>query len=1209
MPRTASVLGVCAGLRVAILALLIPFVAMSQTDRGTITGTVADPAGALVPGAAVTARNAETGAIHETKTTETGNYTLPSLPAGNYELSVEAAGFSKYVQRGIGVQVVQTARINVKLRVGSTSESVIVTADAPLLRTESAEQSLVITGDTINALPLTFAGGLRSPIAFAQLAPGTSIPAGGNLTMRVNGAPSSTFRVLMDGQDITSGIDASHLSENHPSVEALQEVSLQSSNYSAEFGQAGGGLFNLTSRSGTNRFHGSAYEYLTNEALNAGRPYTNDGKGNLIRPRARNHNFGFSVGGPVVLPKLYNGQNKTFFFFNHEQFQTRERFVGTFTTVPTAAYRQGDFSAALTGRNLGTDPLGRAILENTIYDPRTSREVNGRIVRDPFPNNVIPRNLFDPVALKIQALMPAPTNSFLVDNLAASGDMRVTTKGIPSVKADHNFGSRTKVSFYYGGWRQDDDQPDFLPDPISPRRQFWDRTHTFRLSLDQTVSPSFMIHAGVGVMRYVHRDSAPQSTLAYDAPGLLGLKGSATTPAGFPRITGLSSPQGGMASGLGPTNANTYYNDKPTAVISATKIRSSHTFKAGAEWRVDVFTDRNFRGSQGIYQFNAAETALPYLDTTNIGGGSIGFPYASFLLGSANQASVQSIQDPQVRKSAWGMYVQDTWRVTRRLTLDYGVRWDYQDALRETHDRFAVFGPTIPNPSAGGLLGAVSYAGYGPGRCNCDVASTYPYAIGPRLGGAYQIDSKTVLRAGWGLVYSTTANSNYITQQGLHIGVGYNTLPFASPTFGEPAVNLRNGLQYNTEDLSVARRDPGIRPLPGQINSPPPLVDRNAGRPGRINQWNISLQREVATNLIVEAAYVGNRGVWLQSGAGWLGGDGLVNLNGLTPQRIASFGLDINNAADRQLLTSPVSSALAQSRGFRAPYAGWPTGRNVAQSLRPYPQFGDISSKWAPLGNTWYDALQVKVTKRYSHNFGLSGGFTWQKELNLGALSGLGYESEPANDVFNRQQNKYISRSSQPLVMTVGFNYQSPRVGQNRWVSTVLRDWTVSGFLRYASGTPIQSPAAQNNLAQLLFRGTFANRVPGQALFLKDLNSRSIDPNKDFVLNPSAWSDPAEGQWGTAAAFYDDYRFQRRPSEQVGIGRSFQIREGMTFQFRGEFFNVFNRTQMGDPTASNALATQVRNANGVPTAGFGRINALSLGGNPRRVQLLARFEF
>lgn len=1190
-----------------LLTLALSGQLQAQSDRGTITGTIIDAAGAVVPGATLTLMNTATGSVYSTVTTETGNYTVPSLPAGNYSLTAAKPGFSKYVQSGIQVQVAVILRLDVTLQVGSSVESVTVTASAPLLKTESAEQSFNITGDQVNALPLTQgSAGLRNPIAFAQLTPGMSVPATnttGNFQARVNGLPASTFRTLVDGQDITNSIDPSHLSESHPSMEALQEVALTSSNYAAEFGRVSGGLFNLTSRSGTNQFHGSGYEYLTNEAFNAGRPLTDDGSGNLLRPRSRSHNYGFSVGGPVIIPKLYDGRNRTFFFFNLEEWRQKSASSGTYSTVPTSAYRQGDFSAALTGRPLGTDVLGRTILENQIFDPLTSRVVNGQIVRDPFPNNIIPPNRIDPIAAKIQAMIPGPTNSALINNYAII-DAYTTTKSIPSLKIDQNFGEKTKVSFYWSQWRQDRSKNTFdgLPFPISPAREYIDRTPTYRLNLDRTVTPTLLVHLGGGVVHYVHTDSSPQSVLQYDAVQELGLVGASVTPSGFPLINGLSGAQGGMSSTIGPTNAGTYYNDKPTAVGSVTWIRSNHTWKFGGEWQKDIWSNITAGNTMGNYSFNARETGQPYLQTTTIGGGSIGFPYASFLLGAVGSGAIANRQDSQWRKHNYGVFAQDTWKVTRRLTLDYGIRWDYQVAFQELHDRNSAFSPTVPNPSVGGLLGGTQYEGSGPGRCNCSFTDPYPFAFGPRLGVAYQLTPTTVVRAGWGLVYGTTPSVNY--QLGGALGTGFNTLTFSNPTFGEPAFAFQNGLQYNPADLYVASLDPGIRPSPGQINNPPTFVDSSGARPGRINQWNIAIQKEFFNDLSVEVAYVGNRAVWLQA-------DGMLDLNALTEDRLGSFGLNINSSTDRALLTSAMSSPQVQARGFQVPYPGFPVNLPLAQALRPYPQFSSVGTRWASRGNTWYDSLQVKVTKRYSHGLTMTGGFTWQKELVLGALSGLSISQSPqaVNDIFNRQQNKYISGDSQPLQFVVGFTYLTPAVGKNRFVRTILRDWNFNGIFRYASGLPIRAPSAQNNLNTLLFRSTFANRVPGEPLFLKDLNCHCIDPNKDFVLNPAAWSDPAAGQFGTAAAYYNDFRYQRRPVETISFGRTFRIKESMNFQIRGEFFNAFNRTQINNPDSTNAMATPTRNQAGVPTAGFGRINSGSLYSNPRSGQILARFQF
>ena len=371
-------------------------------------------AGAVIPSAAVVAKHTDTGAQYQTVTTSTGNYTLQQLPTGSYDLTVEVAGFSKFVQQGIRIFAAQTARIDVTLQVGGTAESVTVTADAALLKTEGAEQSSTISREKLNELPLNFgargnaaSANIRNPYTYVTLVPGGNVS--DYSSIKLNGAPLNTYQVRLEGQEANNQRLMIRQDQVQPSVEALEEVSVQTSNFSAEYGQVAGGMFNLTAKSGTNRFHGSGFEYLVNEALGAGIPFTDDRSGHLVRPRNRRHDYGFSVGGPVWIPKVYDGHNKTFFHFSFEKFHQRQIVGGVLTTAPTDAMRSGDFGAALTGRTLGTDPLGRPILENVIYDPLTTRTQSGQIVRDPFLNNVIPAARFDPVAVKIQNLIPKAT--------------------------------------------------------------------------------------------------------------------------------------------------------------------------------------------------------------------------------------------------------------------------------------------------------------------------------------------------------------------------------------------------------------------------------------------------------------------------------------------------------------------------------------------------------------------------------------------------------------------------------------------------------------------------------------------------------------------------------------------------------------------------------------------------------------------------------
>ena len=922
-------LGAHLALGVAALMLTCATSAVAQSDRGTITGTVADSSGAVVPGATVVVTDEATKAEFNTVTTATGNFTLPEMPVGMYDLSVAATGFTKYIQTGIQVQVALTFRLNVVLKLGAATESVTVSAEAPLLATETAEQSTNVNGELINALPINVANTeyIRDPYAFITLSPGVSGTAEG---ATINGFGSGNFRVLVEGQDSTSANNPGLVNEEQPSVEAIGEFTLQTSNFNAEFGQALSAVVNFTSRSGTNGLHGSMYEYFSNEALNSYTSFTH------VRGKSRVNNPGFSVGGPVIIPKVYNGKNKTFFFFGWEWFKCAVlgADVGgnTLRTLPIDAYRNGDFSRALTNRKLNNDPLGNAIMENTIYDPASDFTVNGNVMRTPFTNNFIPMNRWDPVAVKIQKMIPEPNNQNLYNNFALTDpDSRYST--IPTVKIDHDFTDASRLSFYWHYTVTDRvSSNDSMPAPITARRNQNVYAHVVRLNYDYALTPTLLFHLGSGYVRYLNPDSSPDTVLHYDAAGLLGFTGAPQN--GFPQINGISNGNYGGYSviGMGPANANHYYSDKWTSVASASWVRGNHTWKIGGELKVDSWEDINSRGSDGILNFSSAETGLPAVSTANIplGGGGIGLGYASFLLGVVDTASVNMPQDPQWRRTGWGLYLQDTWKVTHKFTLDYGLRWDIQGAGHEIHDRWSQFGPTIPNPSAGGLLGGTVYPGYGTGRCNCEFAPTYPYAIGPRLGGAYQINSRTVLRVGWGVEYSAENAFGYITNNAL-LGVGYDQYSFSNPAVGEPAMTLKGGFSglYNLASLSIPSYNPGIRPSPGQLNAPLSPIDPNGGRPARVNQWNIGLQREIVHNLVVEAAYVGNRAVWVN-------GNSLVQNNLISDARLKAFGLDRTIAATAPC-SRPRSVRLPPSPAgsINSPTAGSPAARRWPSHCGP----------------------------------------------------------------------------------------------------------------------------------------------------------------------------------------------------------------------------------------------------------------------------------
>lgn len=478
--------------------------------------------------------------------------------------------------------------------------------------------------------------------------------------------------------------------------------------------------------------------------------------------------------------------------------------------------------------------------------------------------------------------------------------------------------------------------------------------------------------------------------------------------------------------------------------MSLTWVRDNHTYKAGAEMRVEGVPTFLYTATNGVYQFSGAETSLPYLNNITLNGGTVGFPYASFLLGLVDSGNIAYPPTARVGQSAWGLFIQDTWKASRKLTLDYGLRYDYQTYPREQYGRYANFSPTAPNPSAGGLPGAVIFEGSGPGHCGCDFAHVYPYALGPRLGVAYQITPKTVLRAGWGIVYAGTPTNNQTT-------TSISTPnPFTSPAFGQPVMALQTGIPITPSPWP--NLDPGQYPFPGTTTSPKMFVDQNAGRPARQVQWSIGLQREISPNLVVEAAYVGNRGVW------WTA-PGLIDVNALTPQILAAHGLHLDSPGDQTLLKARINSTTAAQRGFNVlPYAGFPATATVAQALRPFPQFGSITALWSPLGKTWYDSLQVKATKRFSYGLTFTSIFTWQKQLTLGpdiAPTAATTGGEAVNGVFNRGQNKYLSQFDQPFMFNTSLNYTVPgfRNGAaGKAASWAARDWTIGAYMSYQSG-------------------------------------------------------------------------------------------------------------------------------------------------------------
>src|SRR5581483_5099338 len=886
-----------------------------------------------------------------------------------------------------------------------------------------------------------------------------------NFVNVVNGAPSNTGGYRIEGQDMTNHYVNYATQEEQPSADAIQEVAVQTSNFAPEYGTAGGGLYNITMKSGTNAYHGTGYEYFVNEDLNANYPFTISDGGGKVQPRNRRNDFGGTLGGPVWIPKVYNGRDRTFFFFSYEEYKESQS-LNFPLTLPTAAYRNGDFSAISPngGANFNpalgvpagalpsTDALGRPIYANTIYDPASeSVAPNGVLVRNPFSNNMIPASRINPVSAKIQALFPTPTAGGLINNgFGVSPGERATT--IPSIKIDQAISSKGHLSFYWSTTQTDSQysspngNADGLPAELSQARGTFIHHKIYRLNYDHTVTPTLLMHLGAGYQQLNFFDDAPYT--GFNAQQQIGLSGFEQNRQ-FPSILNMQAPLGNSANALGGMQnvvtagqiQSHSYQQKPSANASMTGVKGNHTIKAGGEVYWQGTISNPFAGvimsSMATAPIvntitSAGATALPFNPSAGLAGQQIGFGYANFLLGDFSTLQQNTGADYRMEKSQWATYIQDSWKVTRKLTVDFGARWDYGTYPTEQYGRAAFFG-LVNNSNAGNRVGGTVYQA----TCNCALANNYPYAIGPRFGLAYQINSKTVLRAGWGFIYGFVPD-------------------IAGSVAALNAINTPSGVNeyYNISNPTALPQpqwpvfNPGLYPTnPGVPGTNPIMLDRNAGRPPRQNEFSIGLQRELSSNLVVEASYVGNRGVWWTgiTQGGTANASNLALANQISPATFAAYGLNpYTNPADNLLLSQSISSPAVVSRvGNLMPYPGFPAISTLLQALRPYPQFTALNVTNSPTGATYYDSLQAKINKRFSRGLQATGTFTWSKSLQL-----VDY------NLFDQSAlGKTYQQWDQPFLLNANVVYTVQNFFPNqKLLATVTKDWQVGAFLQEGSG-------------------------------------------------------------------------------------------------------------------------------------------------------------
>ena len=1138
----------------------------AQSERGSITGLVTDPSGAPMANVPVVIINQATNTEQRISTTNTGDYSADNLEPGAYRIEIEVPGFKRFAAEGVALTAGRAIRVNAALQVGQVNEQVEVQAQTTDLQTENAKVSNAVDNKLVDQLPLVVGGAMRSPFDLVTITPQSK---GSGNALSLGGGQAASWGATLDGLTVNTNrsADATETAYVTPSVEAITEFAVDTNGFQAEFGQAGGGVITFASKSGTNAFHGTAYDFLRNDDL--------DARGFFAAQRSiyKQNDFGVSAGGPVILPKLYNGKNRTFYFLSYEGFRNRLGSNGTIFTVPTAEMYNGNFSNWVNTK-------GQRLL---IYDPTTTASnASGGYTRTPFPNNQIPLSKFSAVSKEIlpfaqnvvpnrPGLVPGTAASVSNNYISNSGTTESPTdKG--SVKIDQNFGYNHHLAFFYNRTRYNalpgPSGPSGLPEPLYTGQNSDYNSSVYRMSYDWTISPRLVNHFAIGGNKFTKNSYSPN--VGQNWKSKVCIPNVVDCNVNFPNLlfSDLSS--------WGSTAYNGTEQPSWSLKEDLSYVLGKHNFKWGYAFesqRANGFGQQNISGQAS---FSFLETAVP--GATSFTSGS---SFASFLLGAADTGATETIRYlPQTFDyHAW--YMQDDWHVNSRLTVNLGLRYEFTLPPVAGGNQYSDFSPSTPNPAANNYPGALIFAGYGPGRQN--TRSLIPGWYGgwsPRLGFAYTLDPKTTIRAGAGRSFSRVT----VVASSSHYAGFIGQYAFSSTNQGiTPAFYWDSGLPSY--------------PLPPQINpsfSNNTNVDywqgNNATRAPEIDFWTFSIERQLGTNTVFEADYNGNAGNHLQAG--------LVNVNQVPLAEVNQLIGQYGATAAINLLNSNISSSQARAANIPIPYANFTNSsiqrsQSVSQSLRPYPQYLTIDTSQSggdKSGHSTYHALLLKLNRRFSNGLQFQWSYAFSKILTDSdtyyANSGF------AEDEANRRLEKSIGAFDQTHVAKFNTVYELPFGTGKRWLThgvlnQAFGGWRVTAVQVYASGFPV---AVTRNSNLPIFNGV--NRPYITSYDWRASYTGSFDPAKDLFFNPGAF--PAQPNYLLGNATRNNPLVRAFPTlnENISLGKTFPLTERFHLDFRAEAFNLLNRVVFAAPTASAA---------NINSTSFGTVTAQS--NMPRDLQL------
>ncbi|MBL8174299.1 MAG: carboxypeptidase regulatory-like domain-containing protein [Bryobacterales bacterium] len=1152
-----------------ILSLTCGFSAFAQTATGTIQGNVADATGASVPDVAITILNKNTGVRQTTQTNSSGNFIVPYLLPGEYTASAEKKGFDKHLTSAIRLSVQQTIDLPIVLKIGEVTTTVEVSAAGAQLATSTSAVSTVITNKAMMDLPLNG----RNPFGLASLAPGV-IPGGGS-TPWISGGRNASSEITIDGTSVIVPENNVSIQDTgyQPIVDSIEEFAVITNSVAAEFGRTGGGVITVATRSGTNDLHGSLFEYLRNSKIDAN-SWGNNRNG--VRKAAFQRNqFGGTIGGPVVLPKLYDGRNRTFFFFDAQS--TRQRSAATSTaTMPLAEWKAGDFSNLRNGN-------GQPIL---VYDPTTVvQEGPNNFTRTAFPGNRVPSSRFDPIAVNMLKYWPEPNalptnaftaaNNFFSSGKAASNDDRFDSRLDHNVTQKFRFwargsfsnGKSTPFNGFGNVGTSSGDGPSF------------NTNYNVALNNVYTISPTTILNINYGFARKVsHRDPFSQGMDLRALGFPTDVVASASTQNfEFPRID-VGGNNG--VSSLGQATFTTLriqsYGHDSRADL--TKVLSKHTIKTGVEYRKLFMNFTQHGQPSGQYSFgnNWTQRVVGAAASTTQGNG-----FASFLLGQMASGTLSHTFAAATASDYWGLYLQDDWKVSSKLTLNIGLRWDVDLPRTERFNRLSYWDINAPSPIAGkvpgfsNLVGSMLFASPQDRRQTPTDYNNW----GPRFGFAYQINQKTVFRGAYAILYSASVlqasgTSGSSGTQGFQSSTGSNISFDGGVT---PVATFRN-------------------PFPSGYNLP----EGPSGGPGTqlglgigdsffndyvnpiVQQWNGNLQRDFGKGFLVELGYLGSKGNHL------IDGESNMSYNQL-PASYFALGnqlLGSNTVANPffGIITNPTSS-LSQPRVA------------LNQLLRPFPQYTGVNAFRKPQANSLYHSMTVSVTKRYSHGLNMQLSYTNGKLIDDASqvVTFLG-AAGTKQDFYNRAAERSISAQDVSQRFVTSVNYELPfgkgRAFLNdmhRGLDVMLGGWQVNGIITFQTAIPLQISNG-GNFTNLGSTGQRPNNNGQSAKKTGPIDQRLLS-----YFDQSVFSQAGNFTFGNTSRTSPDLRGPGTRAFDASIFKKFTIHEQVATEFRLEAFNAFNHPIWNAPgTTVNAPGS------------FGIITAK--GGN-RNLQMVLRLQF